>query len=83
MNSAEKLLVKMQASKRAGWGYADLKDLYVGFGFEMERGSKHTMFIHPTYPQLRATVARHRTLAVGYVQHAVKMIEQLKRLEVG
>ena len=82
MHSAEKLLVRMRASKY-GWGYGDLETLYLGFGFKMDQGSGHTMFIHPTYPQLRATVARHRSLAVGYVQHAVKIIDELMRLEVG
>ena len=81
MGPAEKLLVRMRASKY-GWGYKDLENLYLGFGFEIEQGSRHTMFIHPKHPQLRATAARHRTLAVGYVQHAVKIIDELLRLEV-
>lgn len=80
MREAEKILARMRASK-ADWGCTDLERLYLGFGFEMEQGSRHTMFIHPRYPQLRATVGRHRSLAVGYVHHAISTIDELLRLE--
>jgi len=80
MNKADKLLERMCASK-TGWRPDDLDDLYKGFGFEVHEGRRHTMYIHPKYPELRATVSRHRSLAIGYIQHAIKLIEQLKKLE--
>ncbi|OGX32975.1 MAG: hypothetical protein A3F87_01285 [Omnitrophica WOR_2 bacterium RIFCSPLOWO2_12_FULL_51_24] len=80
MDKADKLLERMRASK-AGWRPNDLDDLYKGFGFETYEGRRHTMYIHPKYQGLRATVSRHRTLAIGYIQHALKLIEQLKTLE--
>ena len=81
MNPAEKILVRMRGTKH-GWGYEDLKHLYLGFGFEIDEGGKHALFIHPKYPQLRATVGRHRSLAVGYVQYAIRTIDELQKLEV-
>jgi len=80
MSQADKLLEKMRNSK-AGWGAADLHTLYIGFGFEFREGGKHTMYIHRKFPELRATVARHSTLAIGYIQHAISLMEKLKDLE--
>jgi len=77
--SAEKLLEKMKNSK-SGWGQNDLERLYIGFGFN-QTGTRHSIFIHPKYPRLRGTVARHKSLAKGYISHAVKTIEELKKLE--
>jgi len=39
------------------------------------------VYIHSMYPQLRASVTRSHTLPVGYVQHALKLIEELKSLQ--
>lgn len=80
MSSAEKLLTRMQQSK-SGWGFNDLDALYQGFGFEVREGGKHTMYIHSKFSQLRATVARHRSLPIGYIQCAIKLIEELKKIE--
>lgn len=77
MSKAEKLLEKMRNSK-VGWTFNDLHTLYVGFGFEFREGGKHTIYIHPDFPELRATVARHSPLPVGYIQHAMKLIDNLK-----
>lgn len=82
MSSAEKLFQRMRRSK-AGWTFEDLRRLYTGFGFEMIQGGRHTMYIHPKYPQLRATVTRSRSLAVGYIVHALALIEALKQIEQG
>lgn len=82
MSSADKLFIRMLQSK-TGWGFNDLDSLYRGFGFEVREGGKHTMYIHPKFPELRATVARHRSLPVGYIQHALQLIEKLKDLEQG
>jgi len=80
MSQADKLLERMRSSK-AGWGADDLHALYVGFGFEFRHGGKHTIYIHHEFPELRATVARHRSLAVGYIQHAISLIDRLKKLK--
>ncbi len=80
MSKADKLLEKMRNSK-AGWSADDLHTLYVGFGFDFREGGKHIIYIHPDFPELRATVARHRTIAVGYIQHAISLIDKLKKLK--
>lgn len=56
-----------------------------GFGFEFRHGGKHTIYIHPEFQELRAIVARHSSLPVGYIQHAINLIDKLKKLkeEVG
>lgn len=79
MSQADKILEKMRNSK-AGWGVDDLHALYVGFGFEFRQGGKHIIYIHPEFPELRATVARHGTIAIGYIQHAISLIDKLKKL---
>ena len=80
MSSADSLLQKMRNSKY-GWRYNDIVSLYRGFGFEQREGGNHTIFFHPVHRHLIATVARHRSLAVGYVQKAVSLIDALKSLE--
>lgn len=80
MADAEKLLSRMRASK-SGWGEKDLESLYVGFGFQYQEGGKHRLYSHPKYPELYATVGRHKSLAKGYISTAVKLIDRLKELE--
>jgi hypothetical protein len=77
MISAEKLYQRMRRTK-AGWKPSDLDRLYRGFGFEVREGAKHTLYIHPEFPNLRATVTRSRSLAVGYIEHALQLIATLK-----
>jgi len=77
MTSAEKLYQRMRRTK-AGWKPSDLDRLYRGFGFEVVQGAKHTLYIHPEFPNLRATVTRSRSLPVGYVEHALRLIAELK-----
>lgn len=80
MSSADSLFQKMKQSKY-GWRYNDIVTVYRGFGFEQREGGNHTVFFHPLHRHLIATVARHRSLAVGYVQKAITLIEALKTLE--
>jgi hypothetical protein len=80
MPRQDDLLERMRASKN-GWGANDLGRLYIGFGFVRREGRRHTIYKHPLYPFLYATVARHTKLAVGYIQDAVELIEKLKELE--
>jgi hypothetical protein len=77
MTSAERLYQRMRRTK-AGWRPSDLDRLYRGFGFEVVEGAKHTLYIHPQFPNLRATVTRSRSLAVGYIEHALELIDALK-----
>lgn len=79
-SKAEKLLERMRQSK-AGWKRRDLDDLYEGFGFVITPGGSHDIVKHPDFPQLRTTLPRHSDLAKGYVQFAIKLIDELKTLE--
>ena len=70
----------MKESK-AGWQFNDLDRLYRYYGFKVREGGKHCVYTHPKYPKLKATVTRSRSLAIGYIQCAIKQIEQLRELE--
>ena len=78
-SKAEKLLEQMRNSK-SNWKRADLDKLYEGFGFVISHGGNHDIVKHPRYPHLRATLPRHRVLAKGYVEFAVKLVDQLLEL---
>lgn len=80
MTKAQRLLERMRQSK-ADWKRADLDRLYNGFGFLITHGANHDIVKHPKYPNLRTTLPRHRTLARGYVEFAVKLIDTLIELE--
>jgi hypothetical protein len=77
---AEKILERMRNSK-SNWKRADLDTLYEGFGFVIKHGGNHDIVKHPNYPQLRATLPRHRQLAKGYVEFAVKLVDQLLEIQ--
>lgn len=79
-SKAEKLLEQMKNSK-SNWKRADLDTLYEGFGFVIKHGGNHDIYKHPKFPELRATLPRHRQLAKGYVEFAVKLIEKLLELQ--
>lgn len=70
----------MERSK-TGWRFTDLEKVYIGLGFKVREGGKHRLYIHPVFPELRATVARSRTLAIGYVEHALSLARRLKQME--
>jgi len=81
MSQRDRLLARMRQSK-GGWKQKDLSRLYRAFGFEAEEGKKHTLYSHPKYPTLIATVTRSSgVLPTGYVEHAVKLIDELTRRE--
>lgn len=79
MNGDEKLLASMRRSK-AGWGWNDLDRLYTSFGFTKREGGKHTVYILPQCPTLRSVVARHRSLPIGYVSTALRLIDKAKEI---
>ncbi len=66
---------------KSGWKRRDLDNLYKGYDFVISHGSKHDIVKHPIYPQLRTTLPRHSYLARGYVEYAVKLIEELLILD--
>ncbi|MGQ0814062.1 MAG: hypothetical protein ACT4O1_06305 [Gemmatimonadota bacterium] len=79
----EELLARLVRSK-TDCGWEDLDRLYTSFGFDKREGGKHTLYVHSRDPRnLRATVARHRSLAIGYITTAIRLIRQLKTLEEG
>jgi hypothetical protein len=79
--AAWKIFTKM-CETHAGWGPQEFETLYTGFGFTCRQG-RHSVYIHPDHRAeiLPATVGRHRTLATGYAETAVKRIKQLISLE--
>jgi len=79
-SSAEKLLERMRRS-RTGWKRADLDTLYTGFGFQIRHGGSHDIVWHPDYPHLRDTLARHRKMPPVYVTDAIKLIDELRRMQ--
>jgi hypothetical protein len=72
------LLARMRR-QRSGWGEEDFDRLYRSFGFrEITRPrAPHRVYVHPEFPDLRATVGRHRSLAKGYATTAVRLIDTL------
>ena len=72
----------MRRSK-SGWKRQNLVDLYEGFGFQIRHGLKHDIVKHPKFLNLRTTLPRHNYLAKGYVEYAVKLVDELIKLEKG
>jgi hypothetical protein len=79
-SKGKKLLERMRRSK-ADWSAKDLIQLYESFGFIITHGSSHDIVKHTKYPYLRTTLPRHNFLARGYVEFAIKLIDQLLVLE--
>jgi len=79
-SKAEKLLEQMRNSK-SNWKRTDLDKLYEGFGFVISHGGGHDIIKHPDFSQLRTTLPRHRVLAKGYVEFAVKLVDALLELQ--
>jgi len=72
-------LLEQMRRRRSGWGENDFDRLYRSFGFrEITRPrAPHRVYVHPEYPDLRATLGRHRSLAKGYATMAVRLIDTL------
>jgi hypothetical protein len=72
-------LLQQMRLRRSDWGEDDLDRLYRSFGLrEITRPrAPHRVYVHPEFPDLRATVARHRLLAKGYATTAVRLIDAL------
>lgn len=79
-SAGEKLLEQMRSAK-AGWKPDDLHRLFMYFGFRCREGGKHRIYIHEKHTDVRDTVSRHGELPVGYVQDAVKKVDEVLRRE--
>ena len=79
MADGERELLERMGRNRSGWGENDFDRLYRSFGFrEITRPrAPHRVYVHPEFPDLRATVGRHRSLAKGYATTAVRLIDTL------
>ena len=73
-------LLEQMRRRRSDWGEDDLDRLYRSFGFrEITRArAPHRVYVHPGFPDLRATVGRQRSLAKGYATTAVHLIDSLR-----
>jgi len=78
-SKAQKLLERMRQSK-SDWKRTDLDQLYNGFDFIITHGGNHDIVKHPDFPELRTTLPRHKYLAKGYVEFAIKLIDRLLEL---
>jgi hypothetical protein len=79
MVNGDVYLLEQMRRRRSGWGENDFDRLYRSFGFrEITRPrAPHRVYVHPEYPDLRATLGRHRSLAKGYATTAVRLIDTL------
>jgi hypothetical protein len=77
-------LLEQMRRRRSDWGEDDFDRLYRSFGFrEITRPrAPHRVYIHPEFPDLRATIGRHRSLAKGYATTAVRLIDTLRARQV-
>ena len=78
--SARKLLARMRRN-RSGWGEAQVRKLYEGFGFIARDVGNHVHYRHPEHSGLRGQVPRHRSLRDYVIADAVATIDELLRLQ--
>ncbi len=78
--SAYVLLERMRRTS-AGWSALDFDRLYTGFGFVKRERGGHTVYYHPVYREVRATVPRSRSLKSWVARDALTAVEMLLRLE--
>lgn len=79
--AAEKILERMRRSK-SGWSPRDFETLYLGYGFKQKHCSKHDVYIHSVYTDIRDTIPRsQRELSPGYAKDAIKNIDLLLSLQ--
>lgn len=76
----EKLLESRRRSK-GGWSADDLERVYTAYGFTKKKKTKHDVYTHPLIPGKQGTVGRHKELADGYAASAVKLIDEVLRLQ--
>jgi len=75
-----KLLGKMRRSQ-AGYTPKDIERLLKSCGFKKIEGGSHTLYRHPDFPELAATIPRHPEVGTIYVKQAVELVDKLQVLE--
>lgn len=73
---ALKLLERLRRSK-ANAKPEDIKALYLAFGFVIQAKKRHDAATHPDYPELFASIPRHRKLAIYIADQAVELVERV------
>lgn len=76
-DKGKKLLEKAKNSP-ANWSVNELEQLYIAYGFEIVRKSKHAFAVHSVFKELRGTIPNHKSFSADYVRNAVKLIEKLE-----
>jgi hypothetical protein len=80
MADGDAALLERMRRRRSSWGEDDFDRLYRSFGFrEITRPrAPHRVYNHPEFPDLCATVGRHRSLAKGHATMDVRLIDTLR-----
>jgi len=83
MAEGDAQLLEAMRRNRSGWGEDDFDRLYRSYDFEeiTRPRAPHRVYVHPSHPELRATVGRHRSLAKGYATTAVRLVDTLIRIQ--
>lgn len=58
----------------------DLEVIYIGYGFNIRKGSKHDFAVHTKYKKLRGSLPNHKSFAKGYVTCAIALIDEALHL---
>ena len=77
-DDGEKLLARIRQSS-ANCKREELIALYIAFGFKIENRTNHDIAVHTKFPELRATIGRHKRLSVAYFRTAVRLVDAVKR----
>lgn len=80
MDGAEKILDRLRASQDNCTRH-DLEVIYEANGFKIRRGAKHDIAKHTEYKHLRGTLPNHKSFAKGYVTTAIKLVDEVRRLQ--
>jgi hypothetical protein len=79
MGGADKILARLRVSQNNCTRH-DLEEIYLANGFEIRRGN-HDIARHSKYKHLRGTLPNHNSFAIGYVTTAIKLIDEVLRLQ--
>jgi hypothetical protein len=79
MGEADKILDRLRLSPNNCTRH-ELEVIYLANGFEIRKGN-HDIAKHTKYKHLRGTLPNHRSFAIGYVAAAIKLIDEVLRLD--
>ena len=77
MASARNLLARMQRTS-VGFTSEEVRRVYQWLGFDFRDKGDHTVYFHPEFPDLMASVTRSRSLPPGYIRHLVGLADRLE-----